>query len=338
MTTNIENLSMPTDAQVQNAINALESEGKPKTKKTAKKTAAPEGKICYMRTPKGVKFFRAEPVSDENTVVTEEWLAKNYGAKQINGFTADLLGVEKVGGDKDGKKPAISRFFKAAYDKLPLTAAAETKKDDKKPAKKASAKADKPAKSFVVTYDPTNEGQAAAFEQLAPQGKACVLAALGTSTPPREAKTVTVLAKELDAVLEKRRAVFGTAQPLKRIWGYHRPMLIAGSFLEVAGSKGGSRATDKYTYDFHFTPSAKNLEKFEALPPQGKACLLIALGRKKLTEDGDKLGREILGSDWRTRLFKAKSTGELPTSQNPFRIFQYHEHLLVEAGFLNVRS
>ncbi len=46
----------------------------------------------------------------------------------------------------------------------------------------------------------------------------------------------------------------------------------------------------------------------------------------------------ITGKDWRVVLLKAKAKGALVTKQNPFRIFQYHEHLLVAAGFLNVTT
>ncbi len=67
--------------------------------------------------------------------------------------------------------------------------------------------------------------------------------------------------------------------------------------------------------------------------------MLTAFGKgPKWVEAPDEQKTELLGVAWREKLVKAKAKGVLATKQNPFRIFQYHERVLVDAGFLRVRS
>lgn len=278
----------------------------------------------------GAKLLAA--TNESGSLVAAPELEK-LSVKEINAIASAIKG-EPVGGEKDSKKTAIARALKLAIG-LPVEAAKEG----------AKAKARRPAKAreprvLTITFDPRDEKQVAELANLAPQGRACVLAALGVSRPPSEKKVVKIDASELEATLEKRRDLFASAagQPLKRVWGYHRPMLVAGGFLATDG-KASARATDGYSYAFKLDPTEKNVAKLEDLPPQAIAIVKIVLGLGAKVETGGAVReRTLLGKELRAKVEQARATGKLETKQNPFRIFQYHEHLLVAAGFLRVTA
>jgi hypothetical protein len=335
-----------TDPQIeigQTAGEALESVGDPTApEETVQTTSNPSGSesAVYIVKKAGkfvvIRVAAGETPSGAVEGVTDEFLS-HLASKEIDGYVMDMLKVGKIGKSKD-KASAIKRFWKTTLT-LPVTGTVKPGKAEKTEKAPKVRKESKPKveKNFTVSIDPADEKQKAAFNNLAPQGKACVLAALGLRQLPKAQKSVTMSASELEPKLESLREIFSTEQPLKRIWGYHRPVLIAGGFLAVDGTaKPPVRATDKYTYAFKFKAGDKAKEAFKALPPQAQDCLRIALG-SKLHEVVD-AAAEIDGVAWRAKLVKGKDAGKLKTKQNPFRIFQYQEHLLVDAGFLNVRS
>lgn len=303
-------------------------------------TITPETNFIVAAIPARDGNFDIKRVSalPERAVVVDDDFFKDMTGTQIDAYSAVMLGKDKVGRSST-KRDSIRRFMKiaAALPPAEIVPAQGAEKSEKKKTKKA--KEPKPPREIVFLFDPKDEAQKTAFENLAPQGKACVLAGLGLKHPPVETKTHTVTQKSLEEHLEKRRDVFETEQSLMRIFGYHRPMLVAGGFVNVKGGSRSVRATDTYVYHFKFPATDKARKAYDELPPQAQTCLDIALGLKSNIEKQTvAVEDDISGYDWREKLFKAKAAGKLATKQNPFRIFQYHERLLVAADFLRVTT
>lgn len=302
----------------------------------AKATLTPEGAIVA-ELSKGKITFKKIGVGNlgDRPAVTAAYF-ETMATKEIDGFTCDLLGVDKIGKSAT-KAKAVERFFRTADQKLEMSAAEIAGQISRDVMNGAHAR-----KILKFQFDPSNEAQVKMFNDMAPQAKACVLAGLGTRVPPAKAQGVVkseIPYPKLVEHLERFRAsVFGgTHQPLERILGYHRPQLILGGFLQLSGDGGvkSTRATDKYIYCFKVPDGKAAKASIEKFPPQARDYLKAIVGAKVDVEGGEK---EIQGDQLRQLLVKAWTAGKIKTRQNPFRIFQYHEHLYVDAGFLRVRA
>jgi len=275
------------------------------------------------------KIVKVSALADGQREATSE-LLMSMGGKEIDGLTADVLGVESVSKAKD-KPSAIKRLLKTAAEKLP--APAEPIDPGKKRAKKA--KEPKAPRSFTAAYDPADEAAKKRFADLAPQGRACVLSILGLRHEPKEAKEAAILAADLAGRLEEFKALFGESKAkLRRTFAYYAQTLENEGFLTRVGGRH-KRATDGYLYQFRRLSTQREDEAeipaWDGLSPIAKAVANIAMG-----EDG--VEAELTGAKLKGKLLKAKLSGRLATRRDAFLAFQRVEAELVKAGVLRVAT
>lgn len=258
---------------------------------------------------------------NQSILAADSTVLSEMPAKQIDAITMELLGVETISKAKD-KAGSIKRLIKTAGEKLPEPPVAG--------AKKARTKAEKPAapvRTFTAQYDPTDPVQKKLFSELAPQGRACVLAILDVTKEPKEALTATIAAPDLAARLDAHKSLFGDSKAkLRRTFAYYAQTLENQGFLGRQGSNH-KRATDSYTYEFKAWAEGEGAPN---LSPIAKAVGLLALsGKEEVT---------LTGAELKAMLLDAKKTGKLVTRRDAFLSFQRVEAEMLQSNVLRVKT
>lgn len=294
-------------------------------------TLVPDGVIVMMRRQGDMVFKKVEAVSDSHTPIDEKFFLP-MGVKEIDGYTAEMLGQDV--GRSATKEAAIQRFFRVAQ-KMEITRSAPAALPVQAPEAPRGLK-----KVLIFSFDPGNPLHVCAYYDLAPQGKACLLAGLGRDTiplPGEQAVTNTVPYPILTEHLEAKRYLFDSRQPLPRILLCYRSALVAGGLLKVTGDGSGStKATDKYIYSFTIPILGVDRRRGESIPPHATDVLRAVASHRGYPMGGFTV--EVQGFDLRNILAGAKARGKFKTRRDPFRCFQYIEHWLIDAKMLQVRA
>lgn len=314
-----------TDQPEVEAAAAEQADAKPE-QTDEEKAAAQAITLVLTKTRDSYKVTKVRGIlslqGNQSILAADSTVLGEMPVKQINGITADLLGVESFGGPKDSKAPAIKKLLKVAAEKIvdPPVAGA----------KKARTKAEKPAapvRTFTAQYDPADPVQKKLFSELAPQGRACVLAILDVTKEPKEALTATIAAPDLAARLDAHKSLFGDSKAkLRRTFAYYAQTLENQGFLGRQGSNH-KRATDGYTYEFKAWAEGEGAPN---LSPIAKAVGLLALsGKEEVT---------LTGAELKAMLLDAKKTGKLVTRRDAFLSFQRVEAEMLQSNVLRVKT